>query len=168
MMQSKVESSLLQRKRIRLGRENYLGGRSCFVTICCRDRRPFFQAQGKRADLRIDPYNASVRLIELLREVAAKESFRVHAYCIMPDHVHILVEGTDVKSNLLQFVRILKLRSAFEAKRMSGGQLWQRSYYEHILRPAESTEWIGFHRGNARRTRRADLKIGPYRGGGPV
>jgi hypothetical protein len=37
------------------------------------------------------------------------------------------------------FVRIFKQRSAFEWKRRCGTPLWQRSYFEHVLRDDEDT-----------------------------
>jgi REP element-mobilizing transposase RayT len=58
----------------------------------------------------------------------------------MPDHVHLLVEGVADESNLQEFMRVWKQRTAFVAKRDRGIVLWQRGYYEHILRSDESVE----------------------------
>lgn len=41
-------------------------------------------------------------------------------------------------SNLEGFVRVWKQSTAFHAKREGVAQLWQRGYYEHILRSDES------------------------------
>ena len=57
----------------------------------------------------------------------------------MPDHLHLLVEGTTDISDLQEFVRGWKQRSAYTAKRR-GVILWQRGYYDHVLRNDESTE----------------------------
>ena len=61
-------------------------------------------------------------------------------YCFMPDHVHLLVEGVHSESNLQRFVRNWKQRTAFWFKREKRAALWQRGYYEHILRSDESVE----------------------------
>ena len=63
----------------------------------------------------------------------------VIAYCFMPDHLHLLVEGTDPESRLLEFVRIFKQRSSFHWKKAFGLELWQRGYFERVLRSQEST-----------------------------
>ena len=63
----------------------------------------------------------------------------VIAYCFMPDHVHLLVGGTDPRSQLPEFVRIFKQRSSFHWKRRFGSELWQRSYFERGLRSDESS-----------------------------
>lgn len=58
----------------------------------------------------------------------------------MPDHVHLLVEGTSDDSDLQEFVRVWKQQTSFAAKRSHGTALWQRGYYGHILRSDESLE----------------------------
>ena len=63
----------------------------------------------------------------------------VIAYCFMPDHLHLLVEGTDPASQLTEFVRIFKQRSSFHWKKAFGSELWQRSYFERVLRGDESS-----------------------------
>ena len=52
----------------------------------------------------------------------------------MPDHVHLLVEGLAVASDLRRFVRIGKQRSAYQYSRASGGRLWQEGYHDRVLR----------------------------------
>ena len=122
------------RKRIRLAEENYLGWRACFITLCCHDRLPFFRDAGR-----------ATALINHLRGLSAQMAFWVHAYCVMPDHVHILVEGQRAECNLVRFVQKLKMVSAFAERKRSGRQLWQRSFYDHIVRPRESHESIAWY-----------------------
>ena len=110
-------------KNIRLPKENYLGERSHFVTICCFGRRPLL------ADASMVPW-----LRELLATEAARTGFVVHAYCFMPDHVHLLVQGTSSTSDLMRFVSSFKQKSAFEYRKRTGVALWQFKYYDHILR----------------------------------
>lgn len=57
----------------------------------------------------------------------------------MPDHLHLLVEGRSADARLTQFVRVFKQRSAFHWKGTFGGELWQRSYFDRVLRSEEST-----------------------------
>ena len=57
----------------------------------------------------------------------------------MPDHLHLMVEGSSADARLTEFVRMFKQRSAFHWKRTFGGELWQRSYFDRVLRSEEST-----------------------------
>src|SRR5207248_9053105 len=61
------------------------------------------------------------------------------AYCFMPDHVHLLVEGTREDSDLKPFQSAAKQYSAFHFKKQFGVTLWQRYAYEHVLREQEET-----------------------------
>lgn len=123
-----------RRKNIRLCSENYFGQRTYFITICCEKRHRFFADSARCA-----------RLIEHLRAISTNQYFLVHAYCVMPDHFHVLVEGQNAGSNLLEFVRLLKQRTSFEEKKNSGTQLWQRYFYDHILRPKNSADVIAWY-----------------------
>ena len=73
-----------------------------------------------------------------LLQSASRSGFAVIAYCFMPDHLHLLVEGTDDHAALNEFARVFKQCSAYHWKSAFGSQLWQRSYFEHVLREGES------------------------------
>ena len=115
-------------------REDYFGLRAYFITICCEERHKFFADPARTA-----------RVIEHLREISTAQCFLVHAYCVMPDHLHMLVGGQNAGSNLMEFVRTLKQGTAFEEKRKSGSQLWQRYFYDHVLRPKDSADAIAWY-----------------------
>jgi hypothetical protein len=80
-------------KPIRLKPFNYLGQHFYFVTICTFQRRAIF------SDTKLSHW-----LLSLLRMESANNSFNVHAYCLMPDH--LLAEGIEPTS--AHFVKILK------------------------------------------------------------
>lgn len=54
----------------------------------------------------------------------------------MPDHVHLLVEAGD-RSDLPRFVKDFKQRTGYAYRRVCSGPLWQKSYYDHVLRSEE-------------------------------
>ena len=60
----------------------------------------------------------------------------LHAYCFMPNHVHLLVSGS-ADSQLGAFVRLFKQLSGYAAKQKLGAPMWQISYYDHVLRHEE-------------------------------
>lgn len=117
------------RKRTRLPAGNYIGPRTYFITICC-DRRQTHLALPQIAD----------RVVALLHECAARQAFQLHAYCAMPDHLHLLAQGTVPESNLIELIRVFKLRTAFEFRKSQALRLWEMSYYDHILRENDSLE----------------------------
>lgn len=111
------------RKRNRLEPERYRGKGHFFVTLCCHQRKPRFLEQ-----------RLATSFIQSLRDCARREHFLVHAYCVMPDHVHLFLEGESVTCNLARFISKLKQQSGFAFARSAGQQLWQKSFYDHILR----------------------------------
>jgi REP element-mobilizing transposase RayT len=84
-------------------REIYQGRGRYFVTVGCPGRRAVF-ARPRTAEWAVSP----------LLSTAAAYRFSVHAWRVMPDHVHILAESTDETCNLLLFIRQFKLRMSRE------------------------------------------------------
>jgi putative transposase len=117
------------RRTARLLPENYLGRQTYFVTICCDHRAPYLNVQ-----------TSAQRVLALLLETAASHSFLLHAYCLMPDHLHVLVEGAHDTCDLLEFIRLFKQCTAFEFRKFHHRPLWEMSYYDHILRPSDHIE----------------------------
>jgi putative transposase len=113
----------------RLAPENYLGSRTYFITVCCDARRPVF------ADISLGRETLS-----LLSESAAKHCFSLHAFCLMPDHLHVVIAGESQTSDLLKFVALFKQRTAFQYRRANPHRLWQTRFYDHILRRSDSIE----------------------------
>ncbi len=105
----------------------YRGGYQYHVVLSAASRtRPF--AAHEWAEL----------AVTVLYDVARDTSFAVDAYCVMPDHVHVLVSGdAAADSDLARFVHRYKQALGFKFKRATGAQLWHRSYYDHVLRPDE-------------------------------
>jgi putative transposase len=117
------------RKRIRLAARNYRGRGWYFITACTQDRAPFFQ-HALRAK----------SLIHVLVAAAAHRRFLLHAWCIMPDHLHILCEGASARSAARVFVNRWKAASALRFERELGRDIWQRAFYDHVLRPSEHVD----------------------------
>jgi putative transposase len=107
---------------------SYTGRYRYFLTFCTRNRAKVFVS----AD--------AVALVwsQILRS-AAECAFNITAHVAMPDHLHVLVEATTEESDLRRFVNLAKQRSAFEYSRSTKRELWQPSYYDHVLRDDESS-----------------------------
>ena len=85
----------------------------------------------------MDPNAVKLVLSQFLR-VADKEQFSILAYCFMPDHVHLLIEGLRDDSDARKFIVKSKQCSAHAHAKEFGTRLWQPWGYEHVLRDDES------------------------------
>jgi len=112
----------------RLRSFDYIGFHRYFLTICTFGRARIF----------VDAAPIHLVMADLSR-TSEDERFAVIAYCFMPDHLHLLVEGMHPAADARAFARIFKQRSAFRWKQQHGTMLWQRSYFEHVLRDEEDT-----------------------------
>jgi len=121
-------------RNIRLHARNYWGQTAIFATLCCFERQSHF--------LRSD---ACLATAEILREAAASRRFVIHAYCFMPDHLHLLVEGLDRDSDFLNFMKTFRIRSSRRFTRSSVSLLWQKKFFDHILRASESLESVALY-----------------------
>jgi hypothetical protein len=63
----------------------------------------------------------------------------------MPDHFHFLVEGISSTSDLLGFVKSFKIKSTRLYEWETSQVLWQKLYFDHILRSAESAESVAWY-----------------------
>ena len=73
-----------------------------------------------------------------LYAAAGATDFTLDAYCVMPDHIYMLVSGdAALESSLTRFIHRYKQALGFAFKRATGKQLWHRSYYDHVLRTDE-------------------------------
>jgi putative transposase len=105
---------------------DYLGCHAYFLTICAESRQQFFTSR---------ECGDSV-CAELLR-TAAGYTCAVIAYCLMPDHLHALIEGVAENSDFRKFVAMFKQRTSYAHRRRSEKKLWQEGYYDHVLRDEE-------------------------------
>ncbi len=67
----------------------------------------------------------------------------LHEFCVMPNHIHGIIEIVDNSSSipLSEIVRQFKTFSARRINLLKGIQnngIWQRNYYEHIIRSIDS------------------------------
>ena len=71
-------------------------------------------------------------------------AFDLVCYCLMPNHVHLLVYLPAQAPPLINSLRTLKGRSAREANLVLGreGAFWQPESYDHVVRNAEEAQRI--------------------------
>jgi putative transposase len=60
----------------------------------------------------------------------------------MPDHLHLLLEGTSPTADFREAMRQWKQQSAYAWKARTGQPLWQTGYYERVLRESDDTRAV--------------------------
>jgi REP element-mobilizing transposase RayT len=119
--------TLQKRQGIRLPRSAYEEGQAFSITITTAKRYPWFKVHCDLADTSIS----------LILALAQEREAVVFAWCIMPDHIHLLLQD----NNILDLVRLFKGRLTPEARRLEPVRtFWQRSFYDHALRKEEALE----------------------------
>lgn len=124
-------AGMLPKRLRRLRGFAYVGPNRYSLTFCAHERQALFANR---------PLADCVRR-QILR-AASQEGYLVIAYCIMPNHVHLLVEGDDGCAALSDFAKRAKQYSGFYGKRITGVPVWQTGYFERVLRETEDTRTV--------------------------
>jgi REP element-mobilizing transposase RayT len=114
----------------RLAGFSYLGKHAYLLTICTRNRTRAFADAG-----------FAISAIQQLLQCAEDREFALLAYCLMPDHVHLVPQGRSASADFRSFVLSWSTQLAFAWRRRNTHRLWQGGYYDHVLRPEEG--WVG-------------------------
>jgi len=145
------------RRSLRLKGYDYSQAGAYFVTICTRGRACLF-GEIVEGEMRLNECGQAVAWTwhDLPNHVANAE---LDAFVVMPNHVHGIIVLTDapvgagsepapttMKRHALP--EIIRQFKAFSARRINqrrettGLPLWQRNYYEHVIRNDESLRRI--------------------------
>jgi len=100
----------------RLAGFDYVGTHSYFLTICTNHREELFLDRAL-ADL----------VVAQFRRTSSEMAFAVLAYCVMPDHLHLLVHGRHHTSDFRRFVKRLKQSTGQRYSHKAKRPLWQGS-----------------------------------------
>jgi putative transposase len=101
------------------------------VTFNTKDRKPYFR----------DPRLAAL-LLSIIIRARLEMSFYVYGYCIMPDHVHLMVQPQG-KAALPRIVRSIKGPMTVMFRRTRPGiVLWQRGYVDNIITTEKEFESV--------------------------
>lgn len=100
-----------------------------FVTICAENKQHYFE-NNKITNIIEDEleFRKTTKEINLL------------CYCIMPDHLHILLSLTeDYHKSLQNWVSAFKRYTTRVINELFGIKpLWQKNFYDHVVRKEES------------------------------
>lgn len=136
--------ALPTRRQIRLKNYDYSACGMYFITVCTQNRQTIFGEVIKENDNAKVLLSETGRCIEnIICEIPEHyDNVSVDSYCIMPDHVHMIIclnvdtggriisAPTEYKPSVSQIVGSMKRRASY----LTGVSLWQKSFYEHIIR----------------------------------
>jgi len=91
--------------------------RTYFITSATANRRRLFQVEQN-----------ALLLIEILQEQRQKNRLKLHAFVIMPDHIHLLItpEPEISLEKVMQFIK-----GAFSFRLKSKLDVWERGFTNH-------------------------------------
>lgn len=135
-----------KRKNIRLREFDYSQEGGYFITLCTHQRRCMLSQICPGTEMN----RASVILSDLgciadavLKQVSSRYGFRLDAYVIMPNHIHMVLVKQEGRESGITVGRMVGAYKSIVADQwfkicdqqgITAGKLWQRNYYDHILR----------------------------------
>jgi len=134
------------RKNIRLKGYDYSQGGVYFVTVSTKDRKSILWESGVPVGADIIRPNAEERSAvplsaagriadQAIRNIPGiYDGVRVERYVVMPNHVHMLI--TIENGRMVSAPTISTIVGGMKrwASRQFGSPLWQKSFYDHIIR----------------------------------
>lgn len=139
---------LPNRKQIRLPDYDYSANGAYFVTVCTKNRRNLFGAVGSNTVVAQMITQTFLETIEHFNHVQCP------IYVVMPNHFHAILvishNETEPFPSLTDVMRSFKRYSTLEYIKLVkqgilppfDGQIWQRSFYDHIIRNQQDYEEI--------------------------
>lgn len=131
------------RKSIRLKYYNYASEGMYFITICIQNRRNIL-GNIKNGKVELNNYGKIVEE-EILKTNKIRNNVIINEYVVMPNHVHIIIQiietlenkqgvcNTPLQTPGKTIGAIIKGIKGVSSKQI-GYSIWQRNYYEHIIR----------------------------------
>ena len=147
-MVRKMKETLSKRKPTRLKKYDYSTEGAYFITICTKDKKHLFGPVG--AD------SISARMIKQTFTETIKQFDGIEApiFVVMPNHLHaiITISRADMESaptishviqafkrySTIQYIKLVQKGKAVPFEK----QIWQRSFYDHIIRNQQDYDEI--------------------------
>ncbi|MBS9783239.1 MAG: transposase [Pasteurella sp.] len=141
-----------QRKSIRLKHYDYHQNGLYFITICINEKKCLL---GKIIDNNVILNDAGNMVKKWYQNIETKyEDISCLDFIIMPNHIHFILHidsqndrAKDSIISIIQWFKIMTTNEYIKNVKKNNWQpfnqkLWQRSFYEHIIRNEESYQQI--------------------------
>ena len=125
-----MKENLPTRKKIRLNGYDYSKENMYFITICVKDRLELLGNIDEENNIELTKEgNIVTQEIDKLGEIY--KNIIIDEYIVMPNHLHILLLIKYRKeASISKIIKHLKTNISREIKY----SIWQKSFYEHIVR----------------------------------
>jgi len=81
-------------------------------------------------------------VIPTLMEFAKRYDIVLHAFCIMPNHLHVVAQPQGSVA-VPRYVKSIKGKTTYLMHRLGfSGKVWQRSFFDHVVRLSEGLETV--------------------------
>ena len=133
------------RRSIRLQSYDYSAAGAYFITVCTWNRRCLLSSviPGNKfvlADIQLSEFGTIV--CDAIEETEKSTGFCVQNYVVMPNHIHLLLAipvGNEVYRvgdfvGMFKSLALHRWRALCNQRGAQMGTVWQRNYYEHIIR----------------------------------
>ncbi len=135
-------NELPKRKQMRLNDYDYSQNGYYFITVCTESRQTNLS----------DVYNGGVLLRPIgkiaeneIAELTKRYKIGINPYIIMPDHIHMIIKinretqraeqsPAPTVCDMICAFKSLTTKIANKNDNCIGRRIWQRNYYEHIIR----------------------------------
>lgn len=160
-------NNLPQRKSLRLKGYDYSQSGYYFVTICTQEKRKIL-CKIVGDDAHVVPYAIGEKVINCWNNISqVNKNIKTDLFCLMPNHIHgiIIIENSECQNNIKKekkygfeeaerwghrslhgIIRDFKsVTTRFYNKMVDESlknTLWQKSYYEHIIRHERELQMI--------------------------
>ncbi len=148
-------NNLIRERKHRLDTDCYKGFVRVHFTLCVKDKRCVFTNE---------------KIFNQLQQILI-EQLTIHCvvsdvFLFMPDHAHILLTGNHDNAYVYQCIVKFKQRSGYLFSREYPDVVWQKDFYDHIVRKDEDTEKVIMYilENPVRKEFVDDWKVYPFKG----
>lgn len=126
---SKHQNKYLRRRPPRMPTIDYSEPYIYSITFCTADRKGIF-GDCKSSQIAIDT----------IMNYAERHDIYLYVFCVMPDHIHIALHP-EGEQTVIRYIGDVKGRISYLLhKNGIRGSIWQRGFYDHVLRKSEGLE----------------------------
>ena len=142
------------RKQLRIPYFDYSQNSAYFVTVCTYNRKNILGSVSENnSKLRVYPNICGEMIAQTLKFLEEKyPGINIDCFCVMPNHLHFILFKLDSNSDLFlsdiikwfktqttnKYIKLVKSGKAAPFEK----HVWQRGYYEHIIRNERDMEEI--------------------------
>ncbi len=108
---------------------NYVAGGTYFLTLVTHNRRSIFNS-----DLIIENF------FEVIDQIQKYHPYDLLAYCVLPDHIHLLLKLPDGEYDYSTRIKEIKKKTTLFIRRSQKEPnltVWQKRFWEHTIRDFE-------------------------------